>query len=189
MKFDPKKPFDRDKFKELILYISDKCKADPNFGDTKLNKILYYSEMRCFVELGKPITGQKFQHLEHGPGSKPLLPVREEMQRDGACVVNKIRLPDGKPQTLTTAIKKPELTDFSAQEIEIVDSVIRGFWWGNADSVSDDSHDEPGWFMTDEREEIPYETFFFVKRPPTPGETEYALELAAGRSPKMMPTA
>ncbi len=32
---------DIDKFKELILYICEKSATDPNFGTTKLNKILF----------------------------------------------------------------------------------------------------------------------------------------------------
>jgi len=31
-----------DKFRELILYISQKCANDPSFGAIKVNKILYF---------------------------------------------------------------------------------------------------------------------------------------------------
>jgi len=35
---------DERKFKELILYVADKCSDDPDFGAVKLNKILFYSD-------------------------------------------------------------------------------------------------------------------------------------------------
>ena len=33
-----------DKFRELILYIAQESEGDPNFGATKLNKILFFCD-------------------------------------------------------------------------------------------------------------------------------------------------
>jgi hypothetical protein len=46
--------FDKEKFKELVLYLAEKCETDPSFGVTKLNKLLYYCDFVAYSELGKP---------------------------------------------------------------------------------------------------------------------------------------
>ena len=33
------------RFRELLLYICEKCATDPKYGTTKLNKILYFSDI------------------------------------------------------------------------------------------------------------------------------------------------
>jgi hypothetical protein len=71
------------KLKELILYISQKCASDPNFGAIKLNKILYFSDFASFAHYGEPITGAEYQKLEQGPAPRRMVPVRNEMQRSG----------------------------------------------------------------------------------------------------------
>src|SRR4051794_2460574 len=47
--------FNRDKFRELILYIAEQTEDDPSFGDTLLNKVLYWSDFRGYSELGQPV--------------------------------------------------------------------------------------------------------------------------------------
>lgn len=34
---------------ELILYIAEKCERDPNFGATKLNKILTFADFSAYL--------------------------------------------------------------------------------------------------------------------------------------------
>ena len=49
--------YDERKLKELILYVADRCEADPTFGAIKLNKTLFYADFLAFASTGKPITG------------------------------------------------------------------------------------------------------------------------------------
>src|SRR5437660_6974881 len=51
------------RYKELVLYICQKCATDQKFGATKLNKILYFSDFLAYAELGEPITGFEYQRL------------------------------------------------------------------------------------------------------------------------------
>ena len=43
------------KLKELMLYVADKCSQDPNFGATKLNKILWWANFLAFGKIRKPV--------------------------------------------------------------------------------------------------------------------------------------
>ena len=75
--------FNRNKLKELILLIAHECEDHTYFGAIKLNKILFFCDFRAFAELGKSITGAEYVALEHGPVPRILVPVRNEMTRNG----------------------------------------------------------------------------------------------------------
>src|SRR5688572_2425660 len=75
--------FDRRKFKELMLYFSQRGLDEGLvIGSTKLNKLLFFTDFRAYAELGKPITGARYQKLTHGPAARALLPMRDELLRD-----------------------------------------------------------------------------------------------------------
>ena len=69
-------PDDR-KMQELVLYISWMCESDPTFGAAKLNKILFLSDFRAYVHLGRSITGQEYRALEQGPAPEHLVALRD----------------------------------------------------------------------------------------------------------------
>ena len=65
---------------ELILYIAEKCERDPNFGATKLNKILAFADFSAYFETGRPITGAEYMRTPQGPVPRRLPPVRAELE-------------------------------------------------------------------------------------------------------------
>ena len=71
--------FDEVKFRELLVYIANKCENDIYFGATKLNKILFYSDFICYYMHGKPITGAEYKALQRGPVPTILKRIREQM--------------------------------------------------------------------------------------------------------------
>ena len=68
---------DIDKFKELILYVCEKSATDPNFGATKLNKILFLSDFWAYAYCGRPITGVEYMKLRFGPAPEGVRPTVE----------------------------------------------------------------------------------------------------------------
>src|ERR1041384_212988 len=81
--------FDEHKFRELVLYIADRCQDDPRFGATKLNKILFYADFLHYGESGTPLTGATYRKLEHGPAPKQLLPTQTKLVSDGSAALSK----------------------------------------------------------------------------------------------------
>lgn len=65
----------KEKFRELILYVANMSRNDPDFGAVKLNKILYYADFRAYRELGRPISGAAYRKLSEGPAPRQLLRV------------------------------------------------------------------------------------------------------------------
>lgn len=151
--------FKRDKFKELVLYLSERSEADPNFGETKLNKLLFYIDQVAYRELGMPVTGAKYQKLRWGPAAIALLPIQQEMESDGDL---KIRpgLRGAFMQKKPIALRQPNLHAFTGAEIALIDQLVAALWDLGAVDVSDLSHNHLGWQLAQEREEIPYETVF-----------------------------
>jgi hypothetical protein len=168
--------FDGTKFKELILYIARKCEGDTAFGATKLNKVLFFSDFAAYRQLGMPITGARYQALRNGPAPRQLIPVRQEMERDGE-IVELRRTYFGRLQKRLVAKREPNLRPFTGSEIAIVDAVIEDFEALNATELSGLSHDFVGWKYAALEEDIPYETALLTIGKVTPALIERGREL------------
>ena len=171
--------FDPDKFKELIVYIAERCVEDPTFGAVKLNKILYYSDFDAYRLLGEPISGATYRKLSEGPAPKELLPAREELIAQGRVTLKEkpyFNRTQKRLGLVNGEVANPEM--FSVEERNVVDEVIRFFWGKPAREVSDFSHREPGWLATRQREPIPYETAWLSPEPLDQETEEYALQVA-----------
>lgn len=166
------------KFRELILYIAKKCADDPDFGKTKLNKILFYSDFLAYFRTGEPITGQEYMRIQHGPGPRKLKPTLDDMVKKGALRIRRERKID-LHQERVVALREPDLSDFSDQHLDIVDQIIQALWGRTNTEVSLLSHANIGWKLARHKETIPYETVFLSDRPLTAAELEYGRQLAA----------
>ena len=153
------------RFRELIVYICNKCADDPGFGATKLNKILYHSDFRSFERFGVPLTGMAYQKLQFGPAPRALLPVIRELSSEGA--VREAPPQDGPfGQKRTVALRGAYLDHFTRDELDLVDEVIRECWGKSAATVSDESHGV-AWRARNIGESIPYEAVFLSDERPT----------------------
>jgi len=74
---------DDEKLRELIIYVSMLSQQDRNFGATKLNKLLFYTDFLAYQRFGTAITGQEYQALPQGPAPKRLKPIIERMKVAG----------------------------------------------------------------------------------------------------------
>lgn len=166
-----------DKFRELIVYISAKGQDDPWFGRIKLNKILFYSDFRSFRRRGQPITGVAYRRLPQGPAPKNLVPVLNELHRDGS-VTTQVRLVGGKEQKRPIALRSPNLKFFSGEEIAIVDEVISELLGKSATVVSNESHGIQ-WNTRNHMDPMPYESALLSDDQTTADDVYRAKELIA----------
>ncbi len=151
-------PRGKQRFRELIVYVSKKCMTDEFFGAIKLNKILYYSDFKAFERFGMPLTGLPYFRLQYGPEPQWLLPVRNELIGEGAIEINQVEI-GGYLQDRTVALRNPYLSLFSEDEISLVDEVIKDLWGQTATEVSDASHDVR-WRTLNDKDFLPYEFAF-----------------------------
>ena len=168
-----------DRFRELVLYVARETESDPRCGRTKLYKILFYADFWAFSKLGHSITGEEYQKLKNGPAPRRALPVLTAMIRDRLCIWAE-RDYFGRTQQKLLALREPDLSPFSGEEIAITHDVIQMLWPFDATALSDLSHRFMGWQLAGEGETIPYSTVVLgAPRPPTLQEIEYGRRLAA----------
>lgn len=162
--------FNEEKFKELILYVADKCSNDPDYGALKLNKILFYSDFIAYGQLGQSITGAAYFRLPNGPAPRYMMPIRDKMEQDREIVIY--------TKNRVVPLREANLTMFTAQEIVIVDEVIEQSCGVNGADMSFISHRESGVKLANPKEDIPYETVFICDEPLNEFEIARGLQLA-----------
>lgn len=155
----PKPAYNPDKFRELLLYLAERSENDPKFGETKLNKLLFYADFVAYRELGKPITGARYHKLEWGPAAVPFVPIERELQQSGELVVRR-NLVGSKVQKKPIALRGANLDRFSGAEIALVEQLLEELREYGGRQVSDLSHETPAWKVAAYKEDIPYETAF-----------------------------
>lgn len=171
-----------EKLRELILYISDRSETDERYGSTRLAKTLFYADFLFYTKHGRSITGERYIRKPNGPVPDSLLNVRDQMERKRELIV-KERDHLGFRQKRPIAIRPPDLSAFSGEEIAMVDYVLSLFEGKSATEVSELSHRFEAWQLANDGEEIPYFTALLSDGEPTPDDWELARELAAEREP------
>jgi hypothetical protein len=168
------------KFKELILYFSQRGLDEGLvIGSTKLNKLLFFTDLRAFAELGQPVTGARYQKLEFGPAARELLPMRRELLAD-----KEVRFRDRSDDDLNDVlvpISTPNVKRvLSEDERRIADEVFEELRPFNATATSDYSHlKSAGWKVVPLQADIPYESAFVITDPPPAEAIELGRRLAA----------
>src|SRR5438132_259644 len=115
--------FEPAKFKELMLYAAEKSVADPTFGATKLNKILFFSDFLCFGLAGHAITGATYQRLKNGPAPVQLLAMEKEIEvtKEGYFA---LRPYFNLTQKRLIAMRPANRKRFSIEEFDLINDVI-----------------------------------------------------------------
>jgi hypothetical protein len=156
---------DERRFRDLVLYVSAALHDDPNFGSTKLNKVLFFSDTDAFLRLGHPITGAEYQKNHHGPTARRYVPLLNEMARLGLVTLRRETI-GGHEQIVTTPLMEPDLTQFSPDELAIVDDVVEDLRSRTNVETSDLSHlRSAGWQAMELGETIPYRTAIISTEP------------------------
>ena len=169
--------FDETKFRELVLYISEKSAEDPRFGAVKLNKILYYSDFESYRRLGKSITGATYRKLSEGPAPVEMLPQRQVLLDSGHIAMEHRPYFAGVQQRVVPQ-REAKTEMFAFEELAVVDETIDALWHMTAREASDLSHRELGWLAAAHGEAIPYDTAWLSPEPVPQEVEEYASTVA-----------
>lgn len=162
--------FDREKFKQLVLYVIWKTSDVRDFGATKLNKVLWFSDARAFETLGKSITDETYIRQKFGPVPRHIDEVLGELISDGEIQAWTEPHYDFAVKRYS-AHQPADTSKFTADELGLID------WWikhvaedHTAVSISEKSHDY-GWKIARQGEELPFKAFLAKRiRPPNEGE-------------------
>lgn len=167
MKRETKAPkFNKDKFKQVLLYILDKCGAKANVGETVLYKLLYFSDFNHYELFEEHLTGAAYRKISYGPAPCDFQHIVQEMIGEGK--LKKVTTEYfGKPQKKYLPLVNADINawKWSAREKEVIDKVIERLSGMDATTISEFSHEDIPWEVTKDKEIIDYDTVFYRKPP------------------------
>jgi len=152
------------KFKNVLLYILERCAGKPNIGETVLYKLLYFSDFNYYELYEEHLTGAKYRKLPYGPVPQKLDDIIQQMIDQSQLQRVKTEY-HGYPQTRYLPLEKADLTELKASEKEVIDRVIEQLSDWSASAISNYSHKDMPWLASKEGEEIDYELSFYREAP------------------------
>jgi transcriptional regulator with XRE-family HTH domain len=152
------------KFKNVLLYILEKCAGKPNVGETVLYKLLYFADFNYYELYEEHLTGAKYRKLPYGPVPQKLDTILNQMIDGGQLQRFKTDY-YGLQQTRYLPLTKANLTELKASEKEVLDRVIEQMSDWSASAISNYSHKDMPWLASKEGDEINYELAFYREAP------------------------
>ncbi len=152
------------KFKNVLLYILERCAGKPNVGETVLNKLLYFCDFDFYELYEEHLTGSRYKKLPYGPVPQKLNTIINQMINKGQLKRIKTEFHDF-PQTRYIPLEKSDLKQFSAAEKTVIDHVILQMSDWNANKISEYSHKDMPWLATKEGDFISYNLAFYRELP------------------------
>ncbi|MEM8727234.1 MAG: Panacea domain-containing protein [Chlamydiota bacterium] len=148
-----------EKFKEVFLYILDKVGKKRNVGKTVIFKLFYFIDFDFYEKYEQQLIGALYRKCPFGPVPTLFETIVSSMIEDKE--VEKIMVEfRGMKQERYSPLRKPNLDRLSAKEIILIDEVLSRLSDKNATEISDYSHRDIPWEVTDDSEIIDYETVF-----------------------------
>lgn len=151
------------KFKEVLLYILGKIGSKPNVGESVLYKLLYFIDFNYYEKYEEQLIGATYTKNHYGPTPNEFIKIVEDMEGEDLSKVRDNYFQY--PQTKYLPLRKPDLTKINAQEQKVIDDVINMLSDMNAAQISQYSHNDVPWQITDDGEIIDYESVFY-RTPP-----------------------
>lgn len=163
------------KFKNVLLYVLERCAGKPNVGETVLYKLLYFVDFNYYEVYEEHLTGAQYRKLPFGPVPQKLDTIINRMIKEGQLQRVKTEY-HGFPQTRYLPLVKPDLTHLRASEKETIDKVIQQMSDWSASAISSYSHMDMPWLASKEGEFIDYELAFYREPPFSARNYDYEME-------------
>lgn len=153
--------FDREKFKDAIHFIIEYVDASSgrgSLGNTKLHKILYYSDMLRYLDTGQPLTGEDYHRQRFGPTARHLSWAARELESEGRIRVSKANY-FGYARTTYHSSMTLRSNRLAQDELGLLTHIVEFVCQHTAHEISEFSHDEV-WSSVAMGERIPYYASF-----------------------------
>lgn len=151
--------FNQKKFDELIVYLAKRLPPEAALGRVKLMKLLMHVDFTAYARLGYPITGATYEKWKHGHFAREWVMTEKDLHAEGAIAEEKVDYYGYQLRHLT-ALRDPDLSSFSEDEIAIIEGAIKQYGHESAKHLSELAHREHGWRLAKMKEVIPYHTVF-----------------------------
>ena len=137
-----------EKVKQIIVFFAS---ALQGVFETKLNKLLFYSDFLSYKKYGKGISGLQYQAISYGP-----VPVRYSTIYENLDGLKKeiINLGNGYSGSIITTVEQFEQSLFTVEELEVLKCVLVHFEKSKANEISEMSHAEEAWRQNEKQHSL-----------------------------------
>lgn len=147
--------FKPEKFLNAAVFFVSGC---PSTTKKKLCKLLYYADKEHLLQYGRPITGDSYYRLPHGPiptyGLDLLRGNGSNANQAMAADFLEVKGWDVK------ARRRHDPRAFSKSELKILGEVCQKYGHLSADYLERLSHQEPAWLKTKPKDRMDFALFF-----------------------------
>ena len=151
------------KFKEILLYILNRVGSKPNVGETVIYKLLYFIDFDYYEKYEEQLIGATYIKNHYGPTPIEFKKIVETMlDKDIIKVESKYF---DYPQTKYLPLRSADISCFNGKEIEVIENVLNKLSDMKAGQISDYSHGDVPWMVTEDGKPIEYETVFYRTKP------------------------
>ena len=132
-------PQSYDRLKNIVLFFIDRCNGVFN---TKMNKLLFYTDFLSYKMRGMGMTGLAYKAIQYGP-----VPQRWDLVYGLIDEVSSeiIAFSSGYTGVKLCSELQPNMTEFTKEEIGILNAVFEKFKNTPANVISEMSHEENAW--------------------------------------------
>lgn len=128
------------KLNTAVHYVISRCQPD-ELGATKLNKILWYSDIAYYERTGSSITGDEYVKRQFGPVPKHTLTALRELEESSSVVSREINF-FGNTKREFWSLREPDISNFDPNSIAIIDQMIDWICTEHtAQTISEETHD------------------------------------------------
>jgi transcriptional regulator with XRE-family HTH domain len=149
-----------EKFKEVLLYILERVGAKPNVGETVLYKLLYFIDFDFYELYEEQFIGATYIKNTYGPTPIEFRKIVDQMIENGEVEQVKSQY-FKKPQRKHLPRRTADLSELSARELHVIDTVLDRLSHMSATAISDYSHKDVPWVITPDKAPIEYESVFY----------------------------
>ncbi len=164
------------KYENAVLYLCEKLGGTIK-GKKKLAKLLYYVDFDRYEykESMQTVTGDTYKSWKMGPVPQGYMSVVTKLENDGKLAHHAEGGDNGyAPTEVFTSTSAPDMTVFDADDIAIMDHVVKNYGGLDGKKLEILTHQEAPYIATEPDHEISYELAFYR-------ETDFSDVLANAR--------
>jgi hypothetical protein len=167
-------PTDLNRLASAVHYVV--ARTDPSkLGYVKLNKILWYADLIHHQRHSRSLTGlTHYTRMPQGPMSKDISRALRYLRKEGFVTERRVKVIDYVRRELIW-LKEPSLSNFNAEQIDILNRMIDAIAPLTADEVSRLTHNDALWKELKDNDLLDIGAGSIEARPPTPRQLEWAL--------------
>ncbi|MFH0977656.1 MAG: type II toxin-antitoxin system antitoxin SocA domain-containing protein [Spirochaetota bacterium] len=148
------------KFKEVLLYILNKVGSKSNVGETVIYKLLYFIDFDYYEMFEEQLIGATYIKNHYGPTPVEFKKIVDTMLENKDLIKVESEY-FNYPQTKYLPLRQADISVLNGNETAVIDKVLNKLSDYTARQISNYSHEDVPWQVTEDGQPIEYETVFY----------------------------